>query len=80
MGSPDRWRRKLVPVGRSLTLMRRERIVLNLIYPDIIVLLYFQEVIPDRLLLRILRDRSVSVAKETWSVTSHRHLSKRRNT
>ena len=40
--------------------MRRERIVLNLILPDIIVLLNFLEVIPDILLLRILStDQSV---------------------
>ena len=47
-GSPDRWRRRLVPQGRGLTLMRRERRVLNLILLDIIVL-QFLEAIPDRL-------------------------------
>ena len=44
----DRWRIILVPQGRILALMRRERRVLNLILLDIIVL-HFLEAIPDRL-------------------------------
>ena len=79
VGSPYRWGRNLATTGRVLTILRRESIVLKLILPDIFVILDFQETIPERLLLRVLRGRSLSAAKETWSI-SHCHLSERRIT